>query len=136
MASYMGDVLNTNVPIVIKSHQTEPRRDELVKLINRSGSLVGTADAILDFLPFIKLNFDWIVFDEIHMIGKEEGSSMEHIARLFSHVPFLALSATIGNVDELRNWFQSLNDKPVDTVVCDKRFLIFNVIFGTMKVKI
>jgi len=122
MSSYMGQILNSSVPIITQSFQSIPKRDELVELVNRSKCLVGTADAILNFLPFIKVKWDWLIFDEIHMIGKPEGSSMEHIARLYSHVPFLALSATIGNVEQLRDWFQSLNERPVTVVTCNKRF--------------
>ena len=56
------------------------------------------------------------------MMGKVEGSSMEHIARLYSDKKFLALSATIGNIEELRGWFQSIGHETVDVVQCDKRF--------------
>ena len=122
MSSYIGEILKADVPIITKSFQSNPRRDELIQLVNNSNALVGTADSILDYLPFIKIKFDWIVFDEIHMIGREEGSSMEHIAKVYNEVPFLALSATIGNVEELRDWFQSLGDKSVSIVKCDKRF--------------
>jgi hypothetical protein len=122
MASYIGDIIKANVPIVTRSFQSTPKRYELVELINNSDALVGTADSILDFLPLITVKFDWIVFDEIHMIGKEQGSSMEHIAKLYSDVPFLALSATIGNVEELKTWFQRLSDKQINIVKCEKRF--------------
>ena len=43
------------------------------------------------------------------MIGKDEGYAMEIIAKVLSDIPFLALSATIGNLEELTKWFQSLN---------------------------
>jgi len=122
MSSYIGDILKTNIPIITCSFQSSPKRKELIELVNRSNAVVGTADSILDFLPMMNIKFDWIVFDEIHMIGKEEGSSMEHIAKLYSEVPFLALSATIGNVEELKGWFEKLGDKEVDIVKCDKRF--------------
>ena len=122
MSAYMEQVMNTQVPIITKTFQSSPKRDELISIINSSSAFVGTADSILDFLPLIDFKPDWIVFDEIHMIGHKEGSSMEHIARVFSEVPFLALSATIGNVEHLRDWFGSLSDKPVDIVSCDKRF--------------
>ena len=122
MASYIGEISKTDVPIITKSFQSDPKREELIKIVNNSNSLVGTADSILDFLPFIKIKFDWIVFDEIHMIGKEEGSSMEHIAKIYKDTPFLALSATIGNIEELQRWFQSLSSKEVRIVKCDKRF--------------
>jgi hypothetical protein len=122
MASYIGEILKADIPIITKSFQSNPKRDELIKQVNLSNALVGTADSILDYLPSINIKFDWIVFDEIHMIGREEGSSMEHIAKVYNEIPFLALSATIGNVEELRDWFQSLGDKSVSIVKCDKRF--------------
>jgi len=61
--------------------------------------------------------------DEIHMIGKKEGCSMEIISKIFNKVNFLALSATIGNIDEITSWFRKLNtDRRVENIICDKRF--------------
>ena len=120
--AYYTKYLKTNVPLLTKSFKTSPKRDELVKIINSSDVLVGTADEILNFLPLIKVDYDWVIFDEIHMMGKPEGSSMEHIARLYSHKKFLALSATIGNVDELKGWFQNIGYSDVSVVGCNKRF--------------
>ena len=123
MASYVGGILNIDVPIVTQTFQSIPKRDELVEKLNKSRVFVGTAEAIVDFLPFITIKFDWIIFDEIHMIGKDEGSSMEIIAKIYNDVPFLALSATIGNIDEITSWFQKLNvERVVTNIVCDKRF--------------
>jgi hypothetical protein len=123
MASYIGGVLNQDVPILTPTFQSIPKRELMVELINISPALVGTADSIVDYLPLISTKFDWIIFDEIHMIGKPDGSSMETIAKIYNDVPFLALSATIGNVDELTTWFQSLNvERNVGSIVCDKRF--------------
>ncbi len=122
MSSYIGRILDKSIPIITKSYQTSPKRDELIDKVNKANSLVGTADAILDFLPLLKIDFDWIVFDEIHMIGKKEGSSMEHLARLYHNKPFLALSATIGNIDDLKDWFQSVSSTPISVVNCKKRF--------------
>ena len=57
------------------------------------------------------------------MIGKPEGSAMEHIAKILYDVPKLALSATIGNTDELVEWFQKISpQQKVEKVICDKRF--------------
>ena len=68
------------------------------------------------------LTSNWVIFDEIHMMGKNEGSSMEHIARLYSNKKFLALSATIGNIDELKGWFEKIGHDTVSVVQCEKRF--------------
>ncbi len=123
MSAYIGNIVNYNVPIVTTTYQTSPSRDEMIEILNRAPAIVGTADAILDFLPFVKNQFKWIIFDEVHMIGKPEGSAMEHIAKVLPDVPILALSATIGNTDEIVDWFKSLSpNKNVVKVTCDKRF--------------
>jgi len=147
MASYVGGFLNTEVPIFTSTHCTIPRdkchckdkinrrlnkscalctmslRDKNVENLNSSIAIVGTPDALLDYIPLINSNFDWIIMDEIHMIGKKEGCSMELIAKVFNKVKFLALSATIGNVDEITKWFQKLNpERKVENIKCEKRF--------------
>jgi len=122
MSAFVGNILGTNVPIVTVTYQSSPSRDDMIELLNHAPAIVGTADSIVDFLPFIKNDFKWIVLDEVHMIGKPEGSAMEHIVKVLSDVPVLALSATIGNTDELVDWFQSLTTNSVKLVTCDKRF--------------
>lgn len=147
IASYVGNFLNTDVPIVTTTYNSIPNdkcqcklkknkklnlscalcvrspREKIIENLNNSIAIVGTPDALLDYIPLINSNFDWIVMDEIHMIGKEEGSSMELIAKVFNNVKFLALSATIGNLNEITEWFQKLNtERPVKNIVCDKRF--------------
>lgn len=123
MASYIGGVLNTDIPILTSTYQSIPTRDKMIELLNSTRAFVGTADTVVDYLPFITTKFDWIIFDEIHMIGKPEGSCMETIIKVYNDVPFLALSATIGNIDSLTTWFRSINMKRnVVSVVCDKRF--------------
>ena len=123
MSAYIGHIIGSNVPIVTATYQSNPNRDDMVKLLNSSDAIVGTPESIVDFLPFMHNTFKWIVFDEIHMIGKPEGCAMEHIAKIFSDVSFLALSATIGNTDELVSWFGQLYpQKEITKVVCEKRF--------------
>jgi len=147
IASYVGNFLETDIPIITATYNSIPKdkcqckdkknkrlnlscsscarspRDKIVENLNTSIAIVGTPDALLDYIPLLNSNFDWIVMDEIHMIGKEEGSSMELISKIFNNVKFLALSATIGNLNEITQWFQKLNlDRPVENIVCDKRF--------------
>jgi hypothetical protein len=123
MSAYIGHILGTNVPIVTATYQTSPARDKMVEILNKSHAIVGTADSIVDYLPFLEKNFKWIIFDEIHMIGKPEGSAMEHIAKILPGIPILALSATIRNTDELVSWFQTLSpEQPISKVICNKRF--------------
>lgn len=135
MSAYIGNIIGMNVPIITSTYQTIPRKDELLELLNKATAIVGTAENIVDYLPFLKNKFKWIIFDEIHMIGKPEGSAMEHIAKILYDVPKLALSATIGNTDELVEWFQRISPhQKVEKVICDKRF--FNLqrsYYDTMK---
>ena len=121
LSAYIGNILGTNVPILTKTYQTSPVRDDMVDILNKSPSIVGTASTIVDFLPLIKNDFKWVIFDEVHMIGKKEGFEMEYIAKILN-VPFLALSATIGNIDELVEWFNSISNNKVDKIECNKRF--------------
>jgi len=122
VASYIGGITNNDIPIITLTYQSVPKRDQFIKLLNNASAIVGTPESILDYLPFINCNFKWIIFDEIHMMGKKEGSAMEIIAKLLNDIPFIGLSATIGNLDELKSWFQTLYVKEINTIICDKRF--------------
>ena len=122
ISAYLSGIINADVPIITLTYQTIPKRDEFVKKLNLSNVIVGTADSILDFLPLINTNFKWVIFDEVHMIGKNEGFAMEAIAKILHDIPFLALSATIGNIEYLEQWFKKFSDKPIETIVCNKRF--------------
>ena len=54
----------------------------------------------------------YVVFDEVHCIGSEIGAEVWEHLLLLIRCPFLALSATIRNPDDLHNWLQSAeNDK-------------------------
>jgi hypothetical protein len=122
MSSYIGSIMNASIPIVTKTYQSHPCRDDLIKLLNNSEAIVGTCDTILDYLPLINIDFKWLVIDEIHMMGEEEGRSMEHIIKILNNIPVLGLSATIGNTDELTIWLSKVQDRNVDKIICDKRF--------------
>eukprot|EP00921_Rhytidocystis_pertsovi_P002900 GHVQ01004864.1.p1 GENE.GHVQ01004864.1~~GHVQ01004864.1.p1 ORF type:complete len:2072 (-),score=269.06 GHVQ01004864.1:3927-9524(-) len=51
----------------------------------------------------------YVIFDEIHCIGNEEGGALwERILQLIQ-CPFLALSATIGNPTSFHSWLQRVN---------------------------
>ena len=124
LSAYIGNILGTNVPILTATYQTCPTRDMMIDIINKSESLIGTADVIVDFLPFIKNNFKWIIFDEVHMIGHVEGYHMEYIAKILTNTntSILALSATIGNINELVEWFNMITNTKFSKIECNKRF--------------
>ena len=48
------------------------------------------------------------------MMGKKEGYAMESIAKILIESNFLALSATIGNIEELQEWFTKITNKEIN----------------------
>lgn len=122
MASMIGKINGKDIPIITQTFQSFTESDELIENINRCGIIVGTPKYLLDYLPMVDVKFDWVVVDEVHMIGKSNCSDMETIIKAYSDVPILALSATIGNVEYLKQWFQSVGQTDIDTIVCNKRF--------------
>ena len=132
--AYATEVYGDDIPIVTKTYKSIPRRDDLLDLISRRKGLVGTADSVLDLLPLLvkkNINFDAIIVDEIHMLGDSECSDMETIIKYLMgkkiKPQILCLSATIGNVEYLRDWIDrvSFNNTGVSNVKiirCEKRF--------------
>jgi len=57
--------------------------------------------------PFWDHRLKYVIFDEVHSIGSEEGDVWERLLLLIE-CPFLALSATIGNFQELYLWLASV----------------------------
>ena len=53
--------------------------------------------------------FDYAVFDEVHALDGDEGAALQRLVRSVA-CPTLALSATIGNADQLRDWWQTVRD--------------------------
>ena len=111
-----------DVPLITETYQSSPKRDILLEKIHNTGIVVGTPSYLLDFLPLINIKFDWLVIDEIHMIGHNDCYEMEMIAKAYSHINILALSATIGNINELKDWFLKIGYDNINVVKCEKRF--------------
>ena len=122
MSSMIGKIVKKDIPIITESYQTSPKRDILIEKIKSCGIVVGTPSYLLDFLPLIDIKFDWLVVDEIHMIGHESCYEMESICKAYSDCKLLALSATIGNVEDLEKWFRTIGFNNIKTVKCEKRF--------------
>jgi hypothetical protein len=60
--------------------------------------------------------FSYVVFDEVHCLDSEEGDALQRLIRLVE-CPFLALSATIGNPDDLCRWWQTVRNTHIDVLV-------------------
>ncbi|CAH3109022.1 unnamed protein product, partial [Pocillopora meandrina] len=52
-------------------------------------------------------NIRYVIFDEVHCLGQEIGAEVWEHLLLLIRCPFLALSATIGNPDDLTRWLQA-----------------------------
>ena len=85
---------------------------------------IGTPKEIENNLNKVGTDFDYVVFDEIHNLNKsDDGDAYENIIKLVD-CNFLALSATIQNIDFLKNIFKKINpEKKINYVEYNKRFI-------------
>ncbi|CAA9987301.1 DEAD/DEAH box helicase, putative [Plasmodium knowlesi strain H] len=105
LCSYMTDkyaeenALDAQIVIVLPS---------VFENILLSGYAVNDENSNLNVSKFIS-RIEYIIFDEIHCIGDKEfyGSQIENIIHL-CNAPFLALSATIGNIKYFYSWLQNV----------------------------
>lgn len=67
--------------------------------------------------------YNWIIFDEVHYIDNPERGTVweESLIFLPKHMNLLALSATIPNIKQLAAWIESIHQKPIKTVIKEKR---------------
>ena len=80
--------------------------------------ILVTVPQCLEILLLSPARQDWVakiryvIFDEVHCIGSEIGAEVWEHLLLLIRCPFVALSATIRNPDDLHKWLQSAeNDK-------------------------
>ncbi|MCB9833646.1 MAG: DEAD/DEAH box helicase [Planctomycetes bacterium] len=66
---------------------------------------------------------DWLIFDEVHYLGDPDRGSVWEESIIFApeNVRFVALSATIGNLEQLRAWMAEVRGVPVRLVHTDER---------------
>ena len=99
-----GDVsLNARAPLVIMT--TEIYRNQLFEDPER-----------------LK-NTSWIIFDEVHYLDDLERGTVWEEAMMFSpdHVRFLALSATVPNIEEVAGWIQNVLGRRIEVISETKR---------------
>ena len=92
---------------------------------NKTNIFIGTPHEIENNLHKIGIHFDYAVFDEIHNLNKkEDGDIYENLIKIFK-CNFLALSATIGNVEYLKEIFNNNNNnnKRIHYIEYNKRFI-------------
>jgi len=62
--------------------------------------------------------FDYLVLDEVHTLNGPEGDSLQRIIKA-CNCPMLALSATIGNAVQLKDWFKSVLNEHIEATTID-----------------
>jgi len=90
----------------------------------KTNIFVGTPTEIENNLYKIGTHFDYAVFDEIHNLNKsDDGDIYENLIKILN-CNFLALSATIGNINFLKNVFNKIHaNKKIHYVEYNKRFI-------------
>ena len=61
-------------------------------------------------------HYGCVVYDEIHSLDGEEGEALQRLIRLMN-CNFLALSATVGNAEELRTWMEEVRGQQLQVEV-------------------
>ena len=91
---------------------------------SKTNIFIGTPEEIENNIFTIGNDFDYAVFDEIHNLNKEDdGDVYENIIKLIN-CNFLALSATIQNIDFLKKTFEKINPgKKINYIEYNKRFI-------------
>ena len=85
---------------------------------------IGIPSIIEKMLYKINNKFDYAVFDEIHNLNKEDDGHMYENIIKYIQCDFLALSATIKNIDRLKDIFQKINPyKTIHLIEYNKRFI-------------
>jgi hypothetical protein len=62
--------------------------------------------------------FDYLVLDEVHTLNGPEGDALQRIIKA-CNCPMLALSATIGNAVQLKDWFADVLNEHRDAAIID-----------------
>lgn len=59
--------------------------------------------------------YKWVVFDEVHALQEDspDGRALQRLIKMLD-CNFLALSATVGNAEQLRTWFEKIRGREVD----------------------
>jgi superfamily II RNA helicase len=62
--------------------------------------------------------FDYLVLDEVHTLNGPEGDAIQRLIKC-CNCPVLALSATIGNAIQLKDWFANVLDMHINATTID-----------------
>ena len=91
---------------------------------SKTNIFIGTPYEIENNIYKIGTSFDYAIFDEIHNVNREkDGDTYENLIKLIK-CNFLALSATVKNINFLRDCFQKIHPtKEIQYIEYNKRFI-------------
>ena len=91
---------------------------------NNCNIFIATPEYAEKYLPIMGVKFDYAVYDEIHNIMKEnDGHMYENIIKMID-CNFLALSASIGNIEFMREkWMEFNPGREIEIIKYSKRFI-------------
>jgi ATP-dependent RNA helicase DDX60 len=81
-----------------------------------AGDEMRTGDREFMILDGGYKQFDYIVLDEVHTLNGPEGDALQRIIKA-CNCPILSLSATIGNAEQLRAWFELVRNEQIDEII-------------------
>ena len=122
VAAHFCKALDTLVGIETDNTHAIVDPEKNKELLKNTSVIVGTPLAIEKVVTELGCVFDYVVYDEIHNLDGEQGEAIERITKMLNQTPFLALSATIGNLEDLTQWWQTFTEKPIRTVTYTGRF--------------
>lgn len=97
---------------------------ELEKALTKARGIAGQ-EMIRGEKEFMVLDggfkqFDYMVLDEVHTLNGPQGDALQRLIKA-NTCPCLALSATIGNAEQLRAWFQNVREEQMELIDATSR---------------
>lgn len=124
VSAYLTRVAGFDVPYLTDTYRPQLYHTSMLDLLERSKIIVSTPDILLDYVPEISGlgDEDNLIIDEIHMMGSNQGDSMEIIALLNQNALLLGLSATVSNPEDLISWRKKAGGDDLSIISSNKRF--------------
>ena len=123
---------NINIGILTGDIKHNPNADLLImttEILQNHCFKIKNQNLYLDFNIDINNELGCVIFDEVHYIDdKDRGTVWEQtIIMLPEHIPFVMLSATIGEKEIFAKWIETIKNK--DVVICESNHRVVPLTF-------